>query len=66
MNDGNAMSNGTASWVTDAGPMLSRSTTPTRVESDSAWKTGTREVASSVTYLGTYLTIEMKGHDVNG
>ena len=39
MNDGSAISNGRASSVADAGPMLRRSTTARRVGSDSAWNT---------------------------
>jgi hypothetical protein len=39
MNDGSAITNGRASSVADAGPMLSRSTTARRVGSDSAWNT---------------------------
>lgn len=39
MNDGNAMSNGSANADTDVGPMLSRCTTPARVGSARAAKT---------------------------
>ena len=38
MNDGNAMSNGRASSLADAGPTLNRSTTARRVASANAWK----------------------------
>ena len=58
MNDGNAISNGRASTVADAGPMLNRSTTARRVPSASALKTSTRSSCGSGR-LGMCLTIRL-------
>ena len=56
MNDDNAIGNGRASSLAEAGAMLSRSTTASRVGSASAWKMPAR-AGSAGKCLGMHLTI---------
>src|SRR5262245_27844403 len=59
------MSNGSASWLTDAGPWVSRSTTARRQPSERAWNRPSSPALRLDKYLGIHLSVSQRRTAVN-